>query len=899
MQQHPFVQEYSSNNFLPSQNIPLSKKNDRWKKENMDSLENIARRQFHGKQGILNNYKLINGELIVSEYVDTTPTEDEEKEEGFNLLEYVSEKLALPGFIKNYDIIGQPVRTLEGEMDAFPDVFNVKGYGDIFDNERDRVKTQLLHDWLMQHINETIGVEVENRILQQEEANGELFSDEDRSSMKDSLTKEMSPPEIERYMKTSYRHIVEEWGQNELEDQFERFKIKSLRRKEFHHYLVAGERYRHLYVDNKGLRVESLNPLYVFSSKSPDIDYIQDGDYAGTVKILSVPAIIDRFGHKMTDKEINSLQNPYIKSNDTELGKYLDGSPIKNLSPEGTPYQTRLSLMSPHMENYFPNMRNSGAGSGNSDFLSEEELSKISGTSKDNFYDAIGNNMLVVTQAYWKSQRRIGKLTLFNPETQQLEILIVDENYVVPDYVKQIRNETKDYNAGVNTIIWVRETEIWEGIKISNYNSNGIMREPIYLDIQPAEIQIGKLLIAGQFANNINTVPTGLVDRLKPWQFFFNVLMNQCYHFYETEIIPFMVVVADMIPNNKDWGGDEGFNKFIDSARGGAVLIDNSRSSNGDNLGGQYPKVIDLDMSNRVLSRINLALQIKQLALEQVGISPQRLGEIKPQETATGVQQAASNSYTQTSYWFTSFFECEKEILQIQLDAAKYLQANDKEFSVQTVKSDLSVEALRFSAEDGWLYDLHVYVNDSQKELRDIELAKQLALNNNTSEIPMSARIKMSTSSSVRSIIGALEASEEEGQKRLQQDMQLKQQELQQQGMSQQQALEQAEKHFQQKLANDLNIAIIRALGTSRDNDINTNQESDVLEYAKLINSNIDMENKYNSESAKLQLERDKENNRSNDTRRKEQLEREKRIADFKLQEMKIQQARIQGDKSK
>jgi hypothetical protein len=249
----------------------------------------------------------------------------------------------------------------------------------------------------------------------------------------------------------------------------------------------------------------------------------------------------------------------------------------------------------------------------------------------------------------------------------------------------------------------------------------------------------------GQFANNVNTKPSSLVDRLKPWQFFFNVLMNQCYHFFETEIAPFLVMSSDMLPNSKDWGGDEGLSKWLAAARSGLGIIDFSPSSNSIAQGGQFPKVIDLDMASRILSRMQLAMYIKQFAMEQVGMSPQRMAEVKATETATGINQAVQSSNMQTSVWFTTFFDCEKDGLQMQLDAAKMLQSTGRDFSVQTVKSDLSVEALKFSQEDGYLYDLHVYVTDSQEELRNLEFARRMAIENNTSDMMMSDRIEMGT----------------------------------------------------------------------------------------------------------------------------------------------------------
>jgi hypothetical protein len=234
----------------------------------------------------------------------------------------------------------------------------------------------------------------------------------------------------------------------------------------------------------------------------------------------------------------------------------------------------------------------------------------------------------------------------------------------------------------------------------------------------------------------------------------------------------------------------------------------------------------------------------------------------------------------------------------MQLDAAKYLQSRNKDFTVNVIKNDLTMEALRFGEEEGELYDLHLYITDSQRELRNLELARQLALNNNTSDIPMSDRIEMATNSSVREIISKLKQSEEQSLEMRRQEMQMKQQELEQSGATAQQAQEQALKLAYAKLENDYNIAILRALGNSRDEDM-ANGEIDILEAAKVRNQQAGLDNANKQATAKLQWERDKGTAAIELEKEKIRNEREKRISDHVLADKKIKQATIQGDKSK
>ena len=70
MQIHPFLSDrqypYAT---LPSQNIPLKKKNKKWREANMDALDIIAQTQFWQKQPLLKNYQMVNGELVNEDYL--------------------------------------------------------------------------------------------------------------------------------------------------------------------------------------------------------------------------------------------------------------------------------------------------------------------------------------------------------------------------------------------------------------------------------------------------------------------------------------------------------------------------------------------------------------------------------------------------------------------------------------------------------------------------------------------------------------------------------------------------------------------------------------------------------------------------------------------------------------
>lgn len=648
-----------------------------------------------------------------------------------------------------------------------------------------------------------------------------------------------------------------------------------------------------MYVSPKGLEVESLNSLFAFSEKSPEIEWVQDGDLAGVVQLLSINSLIDRYGHELSDKDLNSLEEPYkAKPDSASEATDWSGRKINYTSVGGLPYMTPTLTSDPDYNKYSAKVKNF---TGLSPFITQEVLERTNGS---NSGYSLASGLFVVVKAYWRSQKRVGKLTWINPESGLFEKIIIDESFQAPDYIKHIKNVKFKTEASLNTIVWTKVVEIWEGGIITNYGSNTYLDEPIYFGIQPAELQIGKLLIAGQFCNNINTKSTSLIDRMKPLQFFYTVIMNQSFHQFQTEILPFFIMESGMIAKDKDWGGEEAMIKWLELAQvAGVAPADTSpQNMQGANPGGQLPKIIDLDRGNRVVVRFNLAQQLRQLALEQVGISPQRMGDIGKSETAAGIQQASNGSYTQTGSWFRPFFDCEGDILQMQLDCAKKLQTFE---GIQAkYKSELTTKALSMES-DLDLYDAHVYLSDSQEEKRKLDLSVRLAVDNNTSNIMMSDRIQMSTLGSATEILENLKASEKEMMQRQQQDQQLKQDQLKQQQeqfeQAQQTVLDENEKDRQTQIE----IATIKALGFSSEPDIDDNNISDVIQYRKSLMNNAISEASLALKSDELRMKMSEGKTRQNLEYAKLQEAKDKRIHENNLQKMKIQQTKIQGDKSK
>lgn len=823
---------------FPPQMIPLSEKNTKWRNECMNALEYRGRIQCNENLKLIDGYRLINGEFLPKEYGDEMV--EYAKTIDFDV-DYSS--------VKHYDILSQPINTAIGELDTYQNVFNIVGKGEKFTNSRMRVKQELFKNYLVNKIETEVNNKVKLKMaeegIQETEENQEQVS-----QLKDEI---MSPMEIEKWINTKYQHVVLIWANIEFDDQQERFKMHDLRRVEFRDMLITNRRFRHIYLKGDSFDTESWNPVNTFYHKSPEEQFIQNGDFVGRITLMTLSDIIDRFGYLMTDDEIKSLTQLYAVVNSNAIvKKHPDGSTIKENSPYGLPYNTFLPTNSVELNQIF----GSQAFGGNALIVTAEQLDAIDGGKNHTSLQ----NMFQVTEAFWKSQKILYKIVYIDEETNQLTKVIVDENFVIPKHFK-IKTKKPFYSNEdedeINTATKTRDNEIWQGIKISNFN-HSLLVEPMYLNIKPHDLQFKgkKLPVAGQVLNNRNVVGKSPIFKAKPYQFLYNVCMNQIYKLLEQELAPFLMIDPNMLPNDKGWGGKDNITKWVKTADASSIAVTDSSSQNGDvNRNNAYPKVIDMGMASRLMNRIELAGAFRQLALQQLGFSDQRLGSVKASETATGVNQAVTSSSVQTSHLFNDFYSCEADIIAMQLSVAQQLQSKGTDITAQYTKSDRSIAMLQFNDEEFDLYELHCYPSNRQENIRQLDFARRLGIENNTLLTNMSDRLTMGTSNNIPEILEVLLSSEKEMNTKQAQQQQIQQQQIDQQKEQFDIQTKTQSEQFYANLENELQKELIRVQGYASEE---TNTSPSILDQMKFMsddsykNKTLDLKREESTQSKSL-----------------------------------------------
>jgi hypothetical protein len=277
--------------------------------------------------------------------------------------------------------------------------------------------------------------------------------------------------------------------------------------------------------------------------------------------------------------------------------------------------------------------------------------------------------------------------------------------------------------------------EIWQGTKINAGNS--YLTDNLYLAVEPLPYQIrGESNIFDVKIPVAGVISSSVAQKLRPYQIGYNICLNQIFNLLEKEIGMFFLFDINFLPSEyKDHGTiEESLEKLRDLAKDvGLVPLDTTKQ-NMAGANGQMNTFMTQDISfdKQINSRIQLSEYYQKKALEQIGITPQRLGQPSVYETATGVKQGTEASYMQTADIFNTMAVARRKAMEIHLSIAQYCQKEYLDVDFVFSNSDGDKIFMHLSDPDFPLRRIGVFPVNDPKKRRELETMKQALLNMNT-----------------------------------------------------------------------------------------------------------------------------------------------------------------------
>ncbi|HMT54256.1 MAG TPA: hypothetical protein PKC06_13465 [Saprospiraceae bacterium] len=871
---------YNSNIFgQPPQALPSDKKDELWKRANMDWMEQLLKGFLPEKRSrLIKNYNVAQGVIDVEDYIDTDLNVYKNIFDGVETAmedSLLADSDIIADDLKFYPIVPSIINVLTGELLKKFDHIKVKAVDEYSANEALEYKKQLMLQYLQQKAQAKIAQQLESQGISQD-------SPEFQEQMQQAVQQAMSIPEIQKFMNRNYKNNYEEWANRILEQSELKHRLKEKEIELFKHQLIADEAYSEIRIDDNDIEVINWNPYDTLVIKPKHVKYTSDADLVSRQYWTTIHDVVSKYRDKI-DKAL-------IEKYNTPLGVTPTFSE-RRLQPDDN-----QSLM-----------------------LNEKKLIAFKYMMGGIELDA--SSKVLVTEGYWMSRRRLAKLTAIY-EGVRIE-KIVDDTFKIT--IKPVYDKDKNLIAG-EELEYFYAPQVWKGAKLNfaygsvpstvvNENeyldksifgkktddlNADVNRGWIYIDVEPLEYQFTdehqpfkpKIPVVGcdGFEKNMNVGKLSLIDKTKALQVMYNGFMNEIDKFAKTEIGLFYIMDQRLIPQQSLDGtwGKYNWLKFIMTAKdSGLGVVDNSASNLEGNPAMQQPSVVNLLNNDRFKSRIELANYCEQQIMKVIGISPQRMGSINSQETATGVNQAINNSYSQTELYFYNHTNLMRELKSMILDAEKYIESKKPISRVNYLNSDVENVLFEIDTEDLLLRRFNIFLTNSTDSQRVLEQLRQLAIQNNTSGASMLDLATIIESSNVREIKDTLAASLQNFQKQEEAKRQHEQQMLQQQ-LEAQAAEKEKERQFiadqnERNRLKDMYIADVKATGMSRENDIDQSGINDALEvsrfnleqeksYSDILNKEQDRNMKQKEYQSKAAIEKEKVNLKKQEIASKERM---------------------------
>lgn len=719
-----------------------------------------------------------------------------------------------PAMAQDYNIIKPYVDQLLGEETKRPFNFHPQRTSDIAASELQEKAKEMLMDYIQATIASKLSPEQAAR-YEQALATGEI----------------QTPEAIAKYLQKDYKDIAETEAYHALQFLKRKLNLTHEFYKGWKDALIGGEEIYYIGVINGDPYVERVNPMYFDYEHSLDLEFIDDAAWCRRKMIMSATEIYDRFYDKMSERQLN------------ELLELIDQRPGAGNNPEIRKTSIDYESIKLHKINSFT----------------------------DNPFDI---DHIVVYHCCWKSFKKIGFVTLLNPETGEVEEFQVDEDYKVTGTEQSVE--------------WDWIIEVWEGYRIG---------DDMYIGIQPIEYQhisadnpnSQKLPYTGVVYNNTNSKPRSLVSMMKPLQYMYIVV------WYRLELAlsrdKGKVAVMDITQIPKSMNID--VNKWMHYLSALGVAFINPYDEGWDIPGreGGKPSSFnqlsswDLTMSNVIAEYIQLMQKIEDMVAKLTGITPQRQGQIAASELVGNTNTAVSMSYHITEPWFWNHNQVKRRVLTMLLNTSKAAWKDSKRY-LNYILDDATRAFVQLS--DNFFYeDMDIFVDDSTKNQQYIDQLKQLlqpAMQNGASLLDIAEIITLDNMSMIKN---RLEEIEQKRMEQMQQQQQAEQQAQQQIAEQQNQLkeeelmLKEAELDLEkyktdQDNATKITVAQINNYHGAENMDQDMNGIPDPIEIGKQaleqqkINSDIatkqlelnnkrrEIEQKREAENKKIQLEKDR-----------------------------------------
>jgi len=606
-------------------------------------------------------------------------------------------ELKLPANFTNKDIVSNKIRALLGMEMRRPLDYKILAVNEEATTRKEEEHMGRIKEYVVSQI--MIPIEAQAKQQAMAQLNGKEPTPEQIEQIEQEVQAAIqaaTPPEVAKYMAREHQDPAEVM-MSQLFEYINQFNyIKDSFNKGWKHALISAYEVYFVGERNELPVCKVINPVFFDCAKSPDTEFIEDGEWAVYEMNMSPSEVISMFSKELTEKEIDRIYS----------------------LAEGRGVDPQFTFTDSKVSNYRRNVR--------------------------------------VFHATWKSLRKVGFLTYIDNEGIEV--------------TKPVNEDYKfDKEAGDINLEWEWIPEVHEGYRIGFdiYKSMGPLKGQ-YRDIN--NLYNVKLPYHGTIYDNINAEPISAMDRMKTWQFYYNIIMFRIEKLMASDKGKIALINSKMIPKNLGIDMDKWL-YFMDTLKIGFMdptneLGDVSTSS----------KELDLSMMADIKKYIELADYIEQKCGRAIGVTPEIEGQIANSAAVSNTEQNINMVSNILEPYFNMHERVKRNVLTSLLEISRYIYADPKKGEkLSFVLDDMSVQYLTLDSEMLSASSFGLFVSNSSKIQATKQLIQNLAqaaLQNDKANF--SDVIKITLSDTLQDAQELLESSERDFEKRQQEFEQFK-----------------------------------------------------------------------------------------------------------------------------